>query len=591
MSTHSHDLSTDLPGPEATQRSSTVGCLRAAVVGDVELYRHVRAAVLAVGDQPPHGMTHAEEAAIGARLLPEVIAALGVDASTIATDAALRGTLCEVAAVAAPRLLSVLTGHFALATGAILAHGDGSPYQQAALAQLDSGAAIGVLALTELAGTNGRDHTVTATWDPRIDGFRLRTPSPAGAKFMPNVAGHATNIVVVTARLIIDGTDHGVLPFLLPPVTGTRDNEAIRIVALPEKIGAAMEHAMIDFHDLELPRHALLGGAWARVSADGEFETELSPGQRFQTAISTLDHGRLDLATAAVATARAALAGLFTYAGQRAPGAIPMLERDAVRADLATGLAAVYASTALGRLLRALPEDDPHRSLWSMLAKPLLSSTARQILLTCQARLGAQGTLRNNWIPDWVNNVLALSIAEGENQILSITGGRARATHTHLELPGTPAPLPEWITLLAEREAALVNAVRDGVPDPATRTLGPDGAAVEAATATAERAAATALLITAAGLADADARRMLETAATAYACDRITAHGHWYLAHGRLTTTQALDIAAELRRHHHDLLAELPVLIEGLSVPPLTGPVFSGDYLRSWTEYAQRAAT
>ncbi|MGW4369278.1 acyl-CoA dehydrogenase family protein [Nocardia takedensis] len=576
--------------PAIASPATTLDSLRSVAVGDVDLYERVSAAVAAVGDQPPpHGLTHQEEARIGPMLLRSVIAALGSDGSAIAADHQLRGALCEVAAVAATHLFPLLSGHFALATPAIGTHGDGSEYQRTAKALLDTGDAVGVLGLTELGGTNGNDQTTTATWDHALDGFVLNTPTPAGMKFMPNAAGPGTTVLVVLARLIIDGADRGVLPFLLPPLTGRNPDPTIRIVELPEKQGGAMAHAMIAFDGLVVPRHALLGGTRAHIARDGEFRSDLTARQRFRAAISMLDSGRLDLAAAAVATARAAVAGVLAYARQRSPGGTPMLERDAVRRDLVRSLVQVWASTALVRVLRAMSADAPARPLWVMLAKPLLSSTALQVLLVCQARMGAQGTLRVNWLPDWITATIGLCIAEGENQVLAVTAGRLRSRLEDLELPGTPQTLPQWSSLLAARESALVEAVRDGAHDHAARALGPDGAAEDAATAAAERAAAHALLVTAASTTDPRARGLLEALADAYAWDRIITHCHWYTSRGLLDAAEAVRVGTDLHRTYLSLLDEMDVLVAAFAIPSLTGPVYGGNLVDHWTDYFEQA--
>lgn len=142
----------------ATDTDPTADALRTVIFGtDAHLHAQVRAAVTALGDTPRSSLTYSQQAALSPGLLRPVIEALGGSAVAIARDTRLRGVLCEWAAVAAPALFPVLTGHFDLAIGAILTLGTGADYQQQRLAALDTGDALGVLALTELGGTNGAD--------------------------------------------------------------------------------------------------------------------------------------------------------------------------------------------------------------------------------------------------------------------------------------------------------------------------------------------------------------------------------------------------------------------------------------------------
>ncbi|SUD49557.1 Acyl-CoA dehydrogenase, C-terminal domain [Nocardia otitidiscaviarum] len=575
-----------------TDSAATVAALQGVIFGEhIAMHTRVRDIVAGLADQPTSGLTFAQQAEHAPALLRAVIAGLGRPAREIAADAQLRGALCDWAQIAAPRLLLVLTGHFDLAIGAILALGNGSRYQQECLAELDTAEALGVLMLTELGGTNGADHQTTATWEPATGGFRLTTPAAEAIKFMPNVADvRVPKTVVVTARLIVGGRDEGVLPFLLKLRTREGLAEGVRVVRLPDKDSAPMDHALIKFDGVWLPREALLGGDWAQIDADGNFSCDLPPRSRFHRAISVLGNGRLDLANAAIASARAGLAGLVNYSRQRRPGSgTLMADRDAVQRDLATGLAAVYATSVLGRRLRDLRTDSTataaEHALWSMLAKPLLSNTANDVLMMCRDRAAAQGALRINHLVDWIGNLAAIRTAEGENQIMQVTAGKQGRALTALQLPGTPTQLPWYVAMLADRERMIAAALSSGSHQAAGSALGRDSAAIELATATAERLAATAMATAAFTTADPTARKLAASAAAAYALGRIEAHGTWYTANRRLTPQYAAAITTELSRHLRVIAEQLPTLVAAFALPALPGPLFTGDYIQTWMDH------
>ncbi|WP_067834346.1 acyl-CoA dehydrogenase family protein [Nocardia lijiangensis] len=608
----------DLPVHETSvlrldDAGSIVHALREVIFGaHTDLHTRVRDLVAGLGDLPRSGLTYAQEAEAAPGLLRAAIAGLGRPAREIAADTQLRGALCDWAQVTAPRLLLVLTGHFDLAIGAILAHGDGSLYQQECLAELDSGAAVGVLALTELGGTNGADQQTLAEWDPGTGGFWLTTPSPEAVKFMPNVASAGfPKTVVVTARLVVNGRDEGVLPFLLRLRTSAGLAVGVEVAPL-HKVSAPMDHAMIKFDRVWLPREALLGGAWARIDEDGRFECALPRRQRFHHAIAVLDNGRLDLATAAIASARAGLAGLVNYSRQRRPGSNQamtgqsrktMADRDPVQLEFASALAAVYATSTLGQQIRdmraAAPATDPEQRLWSALAKPLLSNTAAQVLTMCRRRAAAQGALRLNHLEDWIGNLEAIITAEGENQIMLVLAGRAGGL-TGLRLPGTPMHLPWYLDMLVTRERALAAALDNGDYESTGVVLGRDSAAIELATATQERLAATALVIAATRTGDALARRLVESTAAAYALGCIDTHAAWHTAHHTLSPTRAAEVAAQLRHRYTELADHLPTMVQAFDIPTLPGPIFAPEdtdgsprttdkppaYIIRWMEYA-----
>ncbi|MGN2636451.1 acyl-CoA dehydrogenase family protein [Nocardia takedensis] len=587
---------TSISATRVTSDPTTTAALAKAVLGsDLDLATRVRDVVAGLGDHPSSGLTYTEQAAASAPLLRAVIAGLGLPASRIAADHRVRGQLCDWAMVAAPRLLAVLTGHLDLAVGAITALGDGSDYQRSLLADLDSGAAVGVLALTELAGTNGANQTTSATRDPDTGEFVLDSPGIGSVKFMPNLADpRVPKIVVVTARLIVNGRDEGVLPFLVPLRTTDGLAEGVAVTALPDRIGTPMDHAMITFTGLRLPRQALLSAGLVVIDETGAVSATLPPRDRFRAVLALLGNGRMDLASAAAAAARAAMTGLVNYGRQRRPDGIALLDREMVRTQAAAAIATTYALSAFSARLRELDGADPHRGVLSMLAKAFLPDAAGSVVAMCAARLGAHGLLRINHYPDWVDAVRGVGTAEGETQVMLIAAGRVREVDlTAVYLPGTLDPrtvgaaTPWWITMLVDRERVLAAAVRDTIADTAAIGRGGDHAAIALATAAAERIAVTALYAFATATADPMARRLLKTMAAAYALGRIDIHARWFTGHGSMSAQAARSIAADLNRHHAVLAEHLPGLVEAFALPPLPGPVFSADYLSEWETYRQ----
>ncbi|MFC8528589.1 acyl-CoA dehydrogenase family protein [Nocardia sp. NPDC057227] len=515
---------------------------------------------------------------------------MGCTASDLALDAQLRGALCDWAQIAAPRLLLVLTGDLDLAVGGILALGNGSDYQRECLAELDNGDSLGVLALTEFGGTNGANQGTIADYDRARNGFWLTTPSFEFAKFMPNIADPGVpKTVVVTARLLVDGRDEGVLPFLVRLRTDEGLIDGVDVETLPDKDSAPMDHAVFRFRRVWLPADALLSGDWGRMTDTG-FDCDLPVHKRFHAAVSALGNGRLDLANASIASARAALTGLVNYVQQRRPAhSTPMADRHPVRSELISHLAAVYATSVLGRRLRDLrataDADEADQRLWSMLAKPLLSFTAQQTLTMVRQRMAAQGALRVNHVADWIGNTQAIYTAEGENQIMLVTAGKAGRALTALRLPELPAELPWYHPLLTRRQemtADRVELLRRGAPGTAADAI--DSIAIELAEATGAVQATTALLAAADGTADPVAKALLESAAAIYALETVKADAFWYAANQQLPPELAVRIDAELAGHHAVLAGHLEELVGAFLIVGLDGPVFAPDYRKAWQD-------
>jgi alkylation response protein AidB-like acyl-CoA dehydrogenase len=596
------DVST---GPDRTRvgnsGDTTLAALQRVIFGDRHsTHVRMRDAVLALKDIPESGLTYAENAARGPQLLQSAIAALGGSSSALASDPWLRSAFCSNAAVAAPRLHRIFSGHFDLATYGLLTLGNNSAYQLRLLENLETGSALGVFVHTELGGTNGMDVRTLAVVDRGTRRLRLVTPDLAAAKFMPNVAGAdgVPRVVLVTARLMVDDRDEGVFAFLLRLSTAQGPVDGVEVVTLPDKAGCEMDHGLIVFN-IELPWDALLGGQWARLDDGGQLTCTLNKRQRFHRTISALSCGRIDLPNAAVATARTALAMLVHYAQQRKPAdGIRMADRDGVQRDFVSAAATVYTMTAFGNAvveqMAADTDPDQPSGLWAMAAKPLLTYQAAEVLQMCRQRAGARGVLRINYLPEWISNVEGTITAEGENQIMwktagglvrQVARGKSPATMdiSALEVPGVPDERPWWCEMLAHRAAAIADEVKEGRD---TNALGRDSAAIDLAAATTERLAADAILAAAHRVTDQRARELLCDLAAVWTLGRIQEHSLWYCARGLLTRPRAALIEQELTRRRQALVTELPLLVAAFDIPALPAPMLADDEIDAWRRFA-----
>lgn len=573
--------------------SEAVEALRTALLGpDTALRTRVRDVVTGLNDLPVSGLTYAEHAARGPVLLRSALAGLGVSTRALAGDARFRGLVVDESAMSAPRLLPVETGHIDLAAGGIVSLGTGTPYQQECLADLDTGAAVGVMMVTEVGGTNGADHRTLAVWDPVTKGFWLRTPDIRAAYNLPNVGlPEVPNVVVAIARLYVHGRDEGVFAFLVQLRTTEGLADGVDVVGLADKDFAPMPHAIIRFRDCWVPQDALLAGDWARITDDGRFECDIPDlRDRFHHTIPGLGDGRLDLATT-FASPRAALHGLHNFARQRRSGAgTEMIDRDAVQADLVTALVSVYCASIFGRYLRdmraATTNTDPTMGLMSMLAKASLPVIAERVLLMCRLNTASHGSTVLSRLSAWHGNILGSLIAEGVTQVVQIKAGKTLLDSGAPHLPGTPAE-PGWaIELLAERERVITEGLRHGDITAAGPVLGPDSAAISLTCAVADRMLAIAAIIAASATTEPLAKELLTTAGETYALGRIHRESGWYNDHpvpGWLK--HRTSIASDLVAHQRILLAHLPDMVAAFDIPDFPGSPLSGnDYTATYQQ-------
>jgi acyl-CoA oxidase len=76
---------------------------------------------------------------------------------------------------------------------------------------------MGTYAQTEIGhGSNVAGIETTATFDKSTDEFIIQTPSPTATKWWPGDLGNFSSHAMTFCRLIIDGQDYGVMPFIVP---------------------------------------------------------------------------------------------------------------------------------------------------------------------------------------------------------------------------------------------------------------------------------------------------------------------------------------------------------------------------------------
>jgi acyl-CoA oxidase len=76
---------------------------------------------------------------------------------------------------------------------------------------------VGCFAMTELGhGSNVAGIETTATFDPASDSFIIHTPTLTATKWWIGGAAHSATHSSVFARLIVNGKDYGVKPFIVP---------------------------------------------------------------------------------------------------------------------------------------------------------------------------------------------------------------------------------------------------------------------------------------------------------------------------------------------------------------------------------------
>jgi acyl-CoA oxidase len=556
------------------------------------------------------GLTSDERARLGYRQLRHIGGQLG-PATKVTTDRPTLFALFEGAATHAPEMCPPLSGHYNLVAGTLNTLGGGRQDLQPYIAELDDLRAVGVFVLTELGCGSDVRHTATvARYDRATEAFVLTTPHPGATKFMPNVGlADIAKIAVVAARLHADGHDFGVFPFLLR----LRDADGrlapgVSVQKLPDKPFLAMDNAAISFSDVRLPRASLLHAGLGEFAADGSFTSFCSPSSALAGTLEHLRLARVTLGLASLAATRASLAIALAYARNRlisidAGPPVPMLRLRHVQRGLLCGLARAYALTFLANAIKrqlCRPDTDAGElALLGMLAKPLFSWSALEIIQECRERCGAQGMFSVNRIADYPGLCQAAITAEGDNQVLHLAAGRmllvgrgyAARSGPEITTPPTDLTAPEaWLSLLGTREMRLRDriktALRSGVTDNRNhfnRLNDQMVPTLDLVDSYGHRRALEELL--AAAMTSAHHRDLLTRVAHAFALYRLNRHCGWYLAEGLLTAQQVSTLDARLATACASLCRRVPELVDGMGVRTdiLAAPAASDDYVGAWT--------
>ena len=467
----------------------------------------------------------------------------------------------------------------------------------------------GTVLITELGyGNNAAELETTATFRPETDTFVLHTPSRDAQKFMPNT-GPAGGLKsgLVAARLIVREQDCGVFLFLVP----LRDEEGplpgIRVRPLSETPGSAVDHAITSFDRVTLPRTALLAGEHADLTDEGAFRSGFgSRRRRFLRSIQRVTTGKLCLSAAALGGARAALTVAVRYAHRRhtfAPASrsgVPVFAYRCHQTRLLGAVARAYAATFLLReaTQRCADRDEAESAETEVLvaaAKGWVTWQARDLVIECRERCGAQGLLSANRIVDLITPIESTITAEGDNLVIWTKAAADMLTGRGYSPPTAPAARPDpprapladcafLLQLLACHELSCLQHARSRLAQPSPGAMERWNQAVNPALdlvdAYATRRAAEAFLAAAARVDDDATRNLLEQVFQLFALQHLAPHTGLLLADGHLTAEAVRDLGSAIDRAGAALAPHALALVAAFAIPDtlLQAPIATDGY-------------
>lgn len=508
--------------------------------------------------------------------------------------------------------------HFGLFGGSIAQLGT-EKHHRRYLAPVASAELLGCYAMTETGhGSNVRDLRTTATYDPTAREFVVATPDDDARKdYIGNAALHG-RIATVFARLLIDGTDHGVHAFLVPLRTASGELAAgVYIEDCGPKEGLnGVDNGRIGFDGVRVPADALLD-RFAKINEAGEYESSIpSPDRRFFTMLGTLVSGRVSIAAASVAVARKALTIAVRYTASRrqfgpAEGEeVPVLDYLSVQRALLPRLARCCATGfAVRDLVRRLADPRADRRRIEVRAAALKATASRDAvdaLQACREACGGQGYLAENQFGRLKADSDVFTTFEGANPVLMQLVAKSLLSRYGREVGDLSMwGMARYLAELAGTRLADMNPVATRRTDPehlaghelhlaaleyretrllrsAARRLksriddGMDSfdAANECqdhllavASAHADRVLLSAMLRGLEATAESEGRELLVRVASLFGLATLEAHRAWYLEAGYFEPAKSQAVRAEVNRACRELAPRAVELVDAFEIP------------------------
>ncbi|KAK1966808.1 putative acyl-CoA oxidase [Colletotrichum sublineola] len=316
----------------------------------------------------------------------------------------------------------IATIHLNLCVGTIARFSRERPDLEAILDDLLSFTACGEFMLTEVDhGLDARNLQTTATMES--DGsFILNTPTAGAAKAMPPTSPLAgiARVAVVFARLIVDGDDRGVKPFVVPisDVGGMCAGVVSRV--LPVRPGTKpLDHSITTFRHVRLRPEALLGSA---LQADNMREDFLA--QIWRVSVGTLSLSIMGVSAIRVAGCIAAMYSQRRLVGQGTK--LPVIQFSTQQRPILKALAHgevlhAYALWSVGEFMNPKHSVDVRRGIATAF-KALVVRSSR-LLSELAERCGWQGLYAYNQISElastfketpWLRETLWLSASAAD---------------------------------------------------------------------------------------------------------------------------------------------------------------------------------
>ncbi|MEM1244443.1 MAG: acyl-CoA dehydrogenase [Pseudomonadota bacterium] len=334
-----------------------------------------------------------------------------------------------------PALWAVVNIHYLLCINTILKLRSDETHLANILDELLNEKTVGLYLATELGyGSNLFALKTQARYDVDTNEFVINTPDYKSMKYMPNTGLPTAKIAIVFANLILDTTDYGVFPFVVPIRNQAGDlQKGVFVTRLEQIPDFSLDNAITTFKNVRVPRENILLGPNLPYHGSLILPTRNKRSQLLMS-IDAIATGKLTSTLTAILHMQASLFVTVKYARQRKV-AVPRSQDTAVieykshYEPLLRYVAKSYAMNFFFNFLitsKTSQATKSHRrfSHFASIGKAMATSLAIESINLCRIKCGAQGLFPGNKIISYLIAQHGLYTAEGESDVLFLTIAR-----------------------------------------------------------------------------------------------------------------------------------------------------------------------
>ncbi|KAH8102909.1 hypothetical protein BXZ70DRAFT_889443 [Cristinia sonorae] len=354
-----------------------------------------------------------------------------------------------------PALANIVTCSINLFIGTLYPLLSKKPYLRPLVEKARKAEILGNLFLSELG--HGLDILNLETTATKVsDGFILNTPTESATKFMPPTlpVDGVPRWGIVMAKLIVDGDERGVHPFLVQTSDEFGMCPGVSNTCLPVRSGTMLDYSLTSFDNIRLPSTAFLGHSMDPPKD----RRELLHGYISRIPIGTSAIGMPAAVSVKLLATLAADYSLRRHVQGSLATKVPII-------SFRTQALPVLYTTAIAHVLTAwmahvvdfYVTERNELGTRITLGTVFKTTSIRMALHCCRnlgERLGAQSLFPQNMLGTMETDLRGISIAEGDILALCIRLFTEILLGRHNDLP-----IPHQAdTLLAKRYTAYVNS-------------------------------------------------------------------------------------------------------------------------------------